>query len=143
MPDLRRRDFIMLLGGAAAAWPLAVRAQQGAMPVIGFLGLASPIVNAPQIVGWRQGLNETGYFEDRNIVVEYRWAEGQFDRLPTLASELIARQPAAIFAHGPPAVTALKAQQPHRLGEVLGVGLVEVEDHRHEPEVAEFLSQAL
>jgi putative ABC transport system substrate-binding protein len=106
---MKRREFMTLIGGAAA-WPLAARAQQPAMPVVGFLGLASPIANAPQIVGWRQGLNETGYFEDRNIVVEYRWAEGQFDRLPALASELIARQPAAIFAHGPPAVMALKAQ---------------------------------
>jgi putative ABC transport system substrate-binding protein len=106
---IQRRKFLGTVG-SAIAWPLGARAQQAVMPVIGFLGLASPIAATPQIAGWRQGLSETGYVEGRNVVVEYRWVEGQFGRLPGLASDLIARQPTAILAHGPPAVMALKAQ---------------------------------
>jgi hypothetical protein len=86
---MRRREFITLLGGAAAAWPLAVRAQQPAMPLVGFLGSGSPESDAFRVAAIWQGLNESGYVEGRNIAFEYRWAEDHNERLPALAAELV------------------------------------------------------
>jgi putative ABC transport system substrate-binding protein len=106
---VRRREFITLLGGATATWPLAARAQQPAMPVVGFLR-STPAAGFEYLVNaLRQGLNDAGFVEGRNIVVEYRWAENQPDRLPGLAADLVRRQVAAIVASGPGAVQAAKA----------------------------------
>jgi len=105
---IRRRDFIMLLGGAAA-WPLAAHAQQPALPVIGFLSGASPQTIPQRVAAFLQGLGETGYIEGRNVAIEYRWAADQLGRLPVLAAELVDRPVAVLVSHTDLAITAARA----------------------------------
>jgi ABC-type uncharacterized transport system substrate-binding protein len=97
---MRRREFISLLGGMAAAWPLAARAQQPALPVIGYLGPGSAVAGTQMLLALRQSLSEAGYIEGRNIVIDPRWAEGRYDRLPALVTDFVRRQVAVIIATG-------------------------------------------
>jgi hypothetical protein len=110
MLDVRRRELIALLGGAAAAWPLAAWAQQSAMPVIGYLGSSSFERSAGGLLlNFKRGLAETGYVEDRNVTIEYRWADDQYERLPALAVELVQRRVAVLVAAGSPTALPAKA----------------------------------
>jgi putative ABC transport system substrate-binding protein len=110
MPGMRRREFITLLGSAAAAWPLAAGAQQPAMPVIGYLGVSSFETSAGRsLLAFKRGLAETGFAEDRNVTIEYRWAEDQYHRLPSLAKELVQRRVTVLVAAGSPAALPAKA----------------------------------
>jgi putative tryptophan/tyrosine transport system substrate-binding protein len=108
---MRRRKFLTLLGGAAAAWPLAGRTQQSAMPMIGYLSFGAATVLGPRVAAFKQGLSEAGYVEGQNVAIEYRFfAQDQFDHLPVLAADLVRRKPAAIFANGPASIRVLKGQ---------------------------------
>src|SRR5262245_43666925 len=110
MPALRRRAFITLLGGTAGAWPLAVRAQQPAMPVVALVGGGGGDISTRYVAAFRKGLNETGTIEGQNAMVEYHWLEGQYDRLPSLMDDLVRRRVAVIATPGSnPAALAAKA----------------------------------
>jgi len=109
MFNIRQREFITLLGGAAAAWPLAARAQEPMMPVVGYLNLESPGSASLQLANLKRGLNQAGYFEGRDFVIEYRWARNQADRLPALVADLVQLRAAVIIAVGSPSALAAKA----------------------------------
>src|SRR6516164_7049947 len=107
---MRRREFIIVFGGAAAAWPLVARAQQTPLPVIGYLNSVSPQPFANYVAGFRAGLKETGYIDRQNVTIEFRWAEGHYERLPGMAADLVRRQVAVLVSTGgAPSVVAAKA----------------------------------
>jgi putative tryptophan/tyrosine transport system substrate-binding protein len=129
--NIARREFMVtLVGGTTLVWPLAARTQQPAMPVIGVLSSTSPDATADLLAAFHQGLKETGYIEHQNVTIEYRYADGQYGRLPTLAAELVRAQVGVIFAWATPAAQAVKAATstiPFVFtsgGDVIGSGLV-------------------
>src|SRR5262249_56875355 len=109
---MRRREFITLLGGAAAAWPCAVRAQQPAIPIVGWLSSGSAESSHDLQAAFHRGLQEMGWVEGKSVAMEYRWADGQYDRLPALAAELVNRRVAVIVASAAPAPPAAQAATP-------------------------------
>jgi hypothetical protein len=118
---LRRRDFIALLGGAAT-WPLAARAQQRAMPVVGLLASGFPETSVNRVTAFRHGLNETGYVDGQNVAVEYRWAEGRYDRFPALVADLIRRKASVIATPGNPLATRVARAATSTIQIVFAVG---------------------